>query len=80
MILRRNYWHLDSNVDSLIFNCLLSSMDFAFPFMSFFHVDCNQKGELPAGRAAVSLNTVFPYRESEIEEELNELRRKAKDV
>lgn len=55
-------------------------MDLAFPFMSFFHVVYNQKGELPAGRTAVSLNTVFPYRESEIEEELKELRRKAKDL
>ncbi|KAL5567059.1 hypothetical protein UlMin_030223 [Ulmus minor] len=39
----------------------------------------SKKGELPPGRAAAPKNTVFPYRESEIERELNELRRRAKD-
>ncbi|XP_017646677.2 membrane-associated 30 kDa protein, chloroplastic [Gossypium arboreum] len=40
----------------------------------------SQKGELPPGRAvSASTNTAFPYRDSEIEMELNELRRKAKD-
>uniref|UniRef100_A0A1D1YEC2 Putative membrane-associated protein, chloroplastic n=1 Tax=Anthurium amnicola TaxID=1678845 RepID=A0A1D1YEC2_9ARAE len=38
------------------------------------------KGELPAGRTAVSSsNTGFPFRDMEIENELNELRRKAKE-
>ncbi|XP_068661710.1 membrane-associated protein VIPP1, chloroplastic-like [Aristolochia californica] len=38
------------------------------------------KGELPAGRSKVSSSsTPFPYQDSEIERELNELRRKAKD-
>ncbi|MBA0812792.1 hypothetical protein Gohar_026730, partial [Gossypium harknessii] len=38
------------------------------------------KGELPPGRTvSASNNTAFPYRDSEIEMELNELRRKAKD-
>ncbi|MBA0628597.1 hypothetical protein Godav_023301 [Gossypium davidsonii] len=38
------------------------------------------KGELPPGRTvSTSNNTAFPYRDSEIEMELNELRRKAKD-
>ncbi|MBA0570407.1 hypothetical protein Golob_004070, partial [Gossypium lobatum] len=40
----------------------------------------SQKGELPPGRTvSASNNTAFPYRDSEIEMELNELRRKAKD-
>ncbi|XP_077229176.1 membrane-associated protein VIPP1, chloroplastic-like [Tasmannia lanceolata] len=40
----------------------------------------SMKGELPAGRTAVSsTNTAFPFRDTEIEKELNELRRKAKD-
>lgn len=39
----------------------------------------SKKGELPPGRTAVPTNTVFRFRESEIEEELNELRKKAKD-
>lgn len=38
-----------------------------------------QKGELPPGRAAVARNTAFPFQDSEIEKELNELRRKSKD-
>ncbi|CAB4263788.1 unnamed protein product [Prunus armeniaca] len=39
-----------------------------------------QKGELPPGRtAAPSSNKAYPFRDSEIEMELNELRRKAKD-
>uniref|UniRef100_A0A6V7QSX5 Membrane-associated 30 kDa protein, chloroplastic n=1 Tax=Ananas comosus var. bracteatus TaxID=296719 RepID=A0A6V7QSX5_ANACO len=38
------------------------------------------KGELPDGRTAVSSsNAAFPFRDSEIENELNELRRKAKE-
>eukprot|EP00268_Persea_americana_P005945 TRINITY_DN1205_c0_g2_i3.p1 TRINITY_DN1205_c0_g2~~TRINITY_DN1205_c0_g2_i3.p1 ORF type:complete len:333 (-),score=82.85 TRINITY_DN1205_c0_g2_i3:235-1233(-) len=38
------------------------------------------KGELPAGRTAVSgKNASFPFRDIEIENELNELRRKAKE-
>ncbi|KAG9447020.1 hypothetical protein H6P81_013148 [Aristolochia fimbriata] len=38
------------------------------------------KGELPAGRTKVSSSsTPFPYQDSEIERELNELRQKAKD-
>ncbi|XP_038970395.1 probable membrane-associated 30 kDa protein, chloroplastic [Phoenix dactylifera] len=38
------------------------------------------RGELPAGRtAASSSNAAFPFRDIEIENELNELRRKAKD-
>ncbi|RWR71951.1 putative membrane-associated protein, chloroplastic [Cinnamomum micranthum f. kanehirae] len=39
------------------------------------------KGELPASRSAAvsSTNAAFPFRDSEIENELNELRRKAKE-
>ncbi|ONK78388.1 uncharacterized protein A4U43_C02F18260 [Asparagus officinalis] len=38
------------------------------------------KGELPAGRTTVSSSTSsFPFRDSEIESELNELRRRAKE-
>lgn len=38
------------------------------------------KGELPAGRTAVSSSTSsFPFRDVEIENELNELRRRAKE-
>ncbi|GLT91590.1 hypothetical protein SLE2022_094700 [Rubroshorea leprosula] len=40
----------------------------------------SKKGELPPGRtASTSANKSFPYRDAEIEMELNELRRKAKD-
>ncbi|XP_038702761.1 membrane-associated protein VIPP1, chloroplastic-like isoform X2 [Tripterygium wilfordii] len=39
----------------------------------------SKKGELPPGRTAVASNTGFPFRDSEIEKELNELRRKAKE-
>ncbi|KAK2989370.1 hypothetical protein RJ640_007769, partial [Escallonia rubra] len=40
----------------------------------------SKKGDLPPGRtAASSTNTSFPFQDSEIENELNELRRKAKD-
>ncbi|KAF6138062.1 hypothetical protein GIB67_042967 [Kingdonia uniflora] len=40
----------------------------------------SKKGELPPGRTAVSSsNTAFPFRDSEIEKELNELRSRAKD-
>ncbi|CAL2229784.1 unnamed protein product [Prunus armeniaca] len=40
----------------------------------------SKKGELPPGRtAAPSSNKAYPFRDSEIEMELNELRRKAKD-
>ncbi|PKA61563.1 putative membrane-associated 30 kDa protein, chloroplastic [Apostasia shenzhenica] len=38
----------------------------------------SMKGELPAGRSAVS-SSAFPFRDVEIENELNELRRKAKE-
>ncbi|KAA8533402.1 hypothetical protein F0562_031164 [Nyssa sinensis] len=39
-----------------------------------------KKGELPPGRTAVaSTNSAFPFRDTEIEKELNELRRKAKE-
>ncbi|KAK9200781.1 hypothetical protein WN944_015980 [Citrus x changshan-huyou] len=39
-----------------------------------------KKGELPPGRAAASsTNTAFPFRDAEIEKELNELRQRAKD-
>ncbi|XP_068333533.1 membrane-associated protein VIPP1, chloroplastic-like isoform X3 [Pyrus communis] len=39
----------------------------------------SKKGELPPGRTAASSNKAYPFRDSEIEMELNELRRKAKD-
>jgi phage shock protein A len=39
----------------------------------------SKKGELPAGRSAVATNTSFPFQDTEIERELNELRRKAKE-
>ncbi|XP_042486891.1 probable membrane-associated 30 kDa protein, chloroplastic isoform X2 [Macadamia integrifolia] len=40
----------------------------------------SKKGELPPGRTAVSSsNAAFPFRDVEIEKELNELRKKAKD-
>lgn len=40
----------------------------------------SKKGELPAGRSAVaSASSPFPFQDSEIEKELNELRRKAKE-
>ncbi|OMP03883.1 PspA/IM30 [Corchorus olitorius] len=40
----------------------------------------SQKGELPPGRTvSASTNKPFPYRDAEIEMELNELRQKAKD-
>ncbi|KAF4387328.1 hypothetical protein F8388_016737 [Cannabis sativa] len=39
----------------------------------------SKKVELPPGRTAVPINTVLPLRDSDIEKELNELRRKAKD-
>ncbi|XP_047336613.1 membrane-associated 30 kDa protein, chloroplastic [Impatiens glandulifera] len=40
-----------------------------------------KKGELPAGRTAVaSSNSGFPFQDTEIERELNELRRKAKEL
>lgn len=40
----------------------------------------SKKGELPPGRAAASsTNTAFPFRDAEIEKELNELRQRAKD-
>lgn len=46
---------------------------------SFFDF-MKQKGELPPGRAAASsTNTAFPFRDAEIEKELNELRQRAKD-
>ncbi|KAM7497649.1 hypothetical protein LguiA_022063 [Lonicera macranthoides] len=41
----------------------------------------SKKGELPSGRTTVgsSSNTGFPFRDAEIETELNELRRRARD-
>ncbi|PON59118.1 PspA/IM [Parasponia andersonii] len=39
----------------------------------------SKKGELPPGRTAVPINTVLPFRDSDIEKELNELRRKSKE-
>ncbi|XAR65800.1 hypothetical protein NMG60_11011748 [Bertholletia excelsa] len=40
----------------------------------------SKKGELPPGRTAVaSTNSAFPFQDTEIERELNELRRKAKE-
>ncbi|KAJ0092412.1 hypothetical protein Patl1_26650 [Pistacia atlantica] len=39
----------------------------------------SKKGELPPGRAAATSTTSFPFRDSEIESELNELRRKTKE-
>lgn len=39
----------------------------------------SKKGELPPGRTAVSTNAGFPFKDTEIEKELNELRRKAKE-
>lgn len=39
----------------------------------------SKKGELPPGRTAVAVNSPFPFQDSEIERELNELRRKAKE-
>ncbi|XP_031401880.1 membrane-associated protein VIPP1, chloroplastic-like [Punica granatum] len=38
-----------------------------------------KKGDLPPGRSAVATNSSFPFQDSEIEKELNELRRKAKE-
>ena len=44
---------------------------------SFFS---QQKGELPPGRTVnTSSNKAYPFRDSEIEMELNELRQRAKD-
>ncbi|GLT34917.1 hypothetical protein SLA2020_094050 [Shorea laevis] len=41
----------------------------------------SQKGELPQGRTvSTSANKPFPYRDAEIEKELNELRKKAEDL
>ncbi|XP_062007362.1 membrane-associated 30 kDa protein, chloroplastic-like isoform X1 [Rosa rugosa] len=39
----------------------------------------SKKGELPAGRTVAPSNKAYPFKDSEIEMELNELRRKAKD-
>ncbi|KAJ7978279.1 Membrane-associated 30 kDa protein chloroplastic [Quillaja saponaria] len=39
----------------------------------------SKKGELPPGRTVVSTNKPFPFVDSEIEKELNELRRKSKE-
>jgi phage shock protein A len=45
-----------------------------FPFFS------QQKGELPPGRTVTtSSNKAYPFRDAEIETELNELRQRAKD-
>jgi phage shock protein A len=45
-----------------------------------FLCSSKQKGELPAGRTvAPSSNKAYPFKDSEIEMELNELRRKAAD-
>ncbi|KAF3535709.1 hypothetical protein F2Q69_00019949 [Brassica cretica] len=39
----------------------------------------SKKGELPPGRSTVAASTGYPFKDSEIENELNELRRKAND-
>ncbi|AAC27135.1 Similar to chloroplast membrane-associated 30KD protein precursor (IM30) gb/M73744 from Pisum sativum. ESTs gb/N37557, gb/W43887 and gb/AA042479 come from this gene [Arabidopsis thaliana] len=39
----------------------------------------SKKGELPPGRSTVAASTRYPFKDSEIENELNELRRKAND-
>ncbi|XP_030472302.1 membrane-associated protein VIPP1, chloroplastic [Syzygium oleosum] len=39
----------------------------------------SKKGDLPPGRTTVAANSPFPFQDSEIERELNELRRKAKE-
>ncbi|KAF8402309.1 hypothetical protein HHK36_013263 [Tetracentron sinense] len=39
----------------------------------------SKKGELPPGRTVSSSNAAFPFRDTEIEKELNELRRRAND-
>ncbi|XP_044500656.1 membrane-associated 30 kDa protein, chloroplastic-like [Mangifera indica] len=39
----------------------------------------SKKGELPPGRVAAASTTSFPFQDSEIENELNELRRKARE-
>lgn len=39
----------------------------------------SKKGDLPPGRSTVAANSPFPFQDSEIERELNELRRKAKE-
>ncbi|CAM8891611.1 unnamed protein product [Rhodiola kirilowii] len=38
-----------------------------------------KKGELPPGRATVASNKPFPYRDAEVENELNELQKKIKE-
>uniref|UniRef100_A0A1J3IT66 Membrane-associated protein VIPP1, chloroplastic n=2 Tax=Noccaea caerulescens TaxID=107243 RepID=A0A1J3IT66_NOCCA len=39
----------------------------------------SKKGELPPGRSTVAASTRYPFKDSEIENELNELRRKANE-
>ncbi|CDY16399.1 BnaA02g12030D [Brassica napus] len=39
----------------------------------------SKKGELPPGRSTVPASTGYPFKDSEIENELKELRRKAKE-
>ncbi|KAG2312541.1 hypothetical protein Bca52824_024098 [Brassica carinata] len=39
----------------------------------------SKKGELPPGRSTVAASTGYPFKDSEIENELNELRRKANE-
>ncbi|KAE8076593.1 hypothetical protein FH972_015230 [Carpinus fangiana] len=39
----------------------------------------SKKGELPPGRTVTSTNKAYPFRDADIEMELNELRQKAKD-
>lgn len=51
---------------------------FSFNWSSL-HTAFKQKGELPPGRSPVATNSAFPFQDSEIEKELNELRRKAKE-
>lgn len=43
------------------------------------HTAFKQKGELPPGRSPMATNSAFPFQDTEIEKELNELRRKAKE-
>ncbi|GAA0166976.1 hypothetical protein Leryth_007701 [Lithospermum erythrorhizon] len=57
-----------------------SSVDDDFASLKKEMSGSSKKGDLPPGRTAVaSSNTPFPFQDSEIEKELNELRKKASD-
>ncbi|KAL5703970.1 Membrane-associated protein vipp1 [Ranunculus cassubicifolius] len=56
-----------------------SSVDDDFAQLKKSVAGSSKKGDLPPGRSAVSTNPGFPFKDSEIERELNELRRKASD-